>query len=664
MHKSHLLYSLSKQLEKLNSSLSDEIKVISPHEILNILNPKKPSTIIFEERHIPIILKLVSKNNNQLSRFICISNSLDSEDRLILLNHNIECITSDKFSQINASFFKIDAKEDTYKVLVVEDDENQILITEHILQDANITVKSVIKAEEVIETLNSFKPHLILMDLYLEGTTGDELVKTIRLKKPYRLLPIVFLTSDTSVETRMRVLNAGADDLLTKPIHADLLVSALKNRMQRNIEYTESKPLENQPDITHHSIENIKSINSSDINELDIFYSDNINNESASIIWIKVNNKLALQKELGFLGFNDLCSSMLKKLPQFKQNFNIKKRIAEGVFILASVDLPHQAALIWVEELTKWLASHFFTIKDKDYYFEIVTVLLSDIPVQKGKDDLLHKAENILIKTTNQASIVLDQDQENEEKDFDSLKIQLEKSIKTRNFKWQYQSIIATHDKAKQIYQLALIVVTDSDQELSPDDYFDVAIKTGMLRLLNRFTLERAIRLIRTNEQKNITTIILLKQTLLDYRSKELRTKLISVIKGLNLPSASIVFQFSLNEAKEYMGILQDIGKELKQAKIKICLSDFVSNNIAWEISRMLKVNWIKLKGINNSTSILDEKSANYLPKVIKKSQILCYEVLINKVNDSDLAAELKELNVDYLQGRAITSSVNKVALN
>jgi len=646
MSQSNLIYSLSNQLRFLNPNLSNDIKIVTIAGIQG--SAIDINAIIFEESHIPQVLNFIETNSKSLNRFICISDNLSSDDSLALLNNNIECLTPDKFSQVNSNYFQLTQTKVQYKVLVVEDDETQLQITEQILKNAHINVVSVSKGKEVIRTLYTFNPDLILMDLYLDDeTTGDELVKTIRREIKYMLLPIVFLTSDTSIETRMRVLNAGADDLLTKPINADLLVSALENRMQRSIEYQAEMPID-QSDTIKHNVEKVET------GKLNLFFDENYNNTSTSIIWLKINNIHILQKELGYSGFRSLCNSLLDELPDFNVKFNIKKNIADGVWVFASNSMNNKDARNWIKEVKTWLSNNYFTVQENDYYITIATIILSDIPTKKHKQSLLHKAEKTLIDLNNSMQTIELEGEDENEKHFFNLKTQIENSIRTRNFKWKQQPIISIKDKTKVVYQISLIVVTSLGTELHSKDYFDVAIKTGMLKLLNRFTLERAIRIIRSNSQKNNTIITFLKQTFIDFKQKNLRIKLFETLQNLKLPKNSIVFQFSLNEAKEHMDILQDIGKELKQAKIKICLSDFESESLGWEVARMLQVNWIKLQYSHNNITILDEESYNYLPNVIRKAQVLCYQVLVSKVNDGDTLSSLKEIGLDYVQGSII----------
>jgi len=644
MKQSVFIYSLAPKLERINPSLAPFIGELHTDEVLDVLQEIKPNAVIFDFRQLSELLAIISKNDPIDNRFICVGDELGSEERLSLLDYNIEFIKYENFIELEPSFFEIQHKQLPYRVLVVDDDIDQVSITTAVLKNSDMTVQSTTKGEEVLDHLDSFDPDLLLVDLYLEGITGDKLVKAIRKNPKYQFLPIVFLTSDSSIESRMLVLNAGADDLLTKPINSDLLVSALKNRMDRNDLY-HSGINSFQTETTAHLVEE----HNNDI--LDKFLVENKQNESASIIWFKVVNKHILQKKLGFTGFIDLCKTVLDSLPIFGREFEIKSNIAEGVFVLASINLDQEQSKKWVEKLRNWFSENYFLIQKESYYVDVNAIILTNLPVKKSFDTLIQKAENILIDgASNQKEIALLEEGVEEERYF-WIKSQLENAIKTRNFNWLYQTIFSTKNESEEIYELQLNILTDSDKELIGRDYVDVANKTGLIKILDRFTLEHAIRIIRSSEPKKIHAKTLLSQVLSDYTSKEVRAKQLQMIKNLKLPKDSMVFQIRLDDALEHMDILGEIGRELNQANINICLSKFDASDMAWNVARKLQANWIRLKSFTEGNLIFDPKNINEFSKVVKKAHVLGYKIIVAKVDSATMVADLFKLNIDYLQG-------------
>jgi diguanylate cyclase (GGDEF)-like protein len=86
---------------------------------------------------------------------------------------------------------------------------------------------------QIMEQLISFKPDLILMDMYMPDCNGYELAKVLRQMEAYVSIPIVFLSSETCVTRQLTAMRMGGDDFLTKPIKTEHLVSSVTIRAER-----------------------------------------------------------------------------------------------------------------------------------------------------------------------------------------------------------------------------------------------------------------------------------------------------------------------------------------------------------------------------------------------------------------------------------------------
>lgn len=120
-----------------------------------------------------------------------------------------------------------------FRVLVVDDDPQISLYCEAILGRAGMRVESVNDAALASEHVRSFKPDLVLMDLYMPGVDGLTLTAQLRKQADAVVLPIVFLSGEHSEEARFQAIQVGGDDFLTKPIRPRHLVAAVRSRIKR-----------------------------------------------------------------------------------------------------------------------------------------------------------------------------------------------------------------------------------------------------------------------------------------------------------------------------------------------------------------------------------------------------------------------------------------------
>ncbi|MGZ3237433.1 MAG: response regulator, partial [Burkholderiaceae bacterium] len=80
---------------------------------------------------------------------------------------------------------------------------------------------------------HSFKPDLILMDMYMPSCTGAEIAKLIRQNNTYVNIPLIFLSGDDNIDRQVSAIETGADNFLTKPIDPENLISIISSRVQR-----------------------------------------------------------------------------------------------------------------------------------------------------------------------------------------------------------------------------------------------------------------------------------------------------------------------------------------------------------------------------------------------------------------------------------------------
>ena len=117
------------------------------------------------------------------------------------------------------------------RVLVIEDDPLITKMVRHNLAYEGFEVESVASGDEALARIRSFAPDLILLDLMLPGLDGFEICRAIA-EGPSRI-PIIILSARSAVADKVRALNLGADDYLTKPFTLDELLARVHAVMRR-----------------------------------------------------------------------------------------------------------------------------------------------------------------------------------------------------------------------------------------------------------------------------------------------------------------------------------------------------------------------------------------------------------------------------------------------
>ena len=120
------------------------------------------------------------------------------------------------------------------RILVTEDDEALIALLEYNLSHAGFDVTMCRNGEEALETLKDEKPDLLLLDWMLPHVSGIEICRQVRARSDTRDIPIIMLTARGEEEDRIRGLDTGADDYLTKPFSMTELLARVRAVLRRS----------------------------------------------------------------------------------------------------------------------------------------------------------------------------------------------------------------------------------------------------------------------------------------------------------------------------------------------------------------------------------------------------------------------------------------------
>ena len=120
-----------------------------------------------------------------------------------------------------------------YRILIVDDDEALAAFYAVVLQAAGMQTCTVSDPREVMAPLADFKPDLITCDLHMPQCNGAELAAVIRQQQDLVRIPIVFLSTETSLDRQAQALRQGGDDFILKPVDPAALVAAAQSRARR-----------------------------------------------------------------------------------------------------------------------------------------------------------------------------------------------------------------------------------------------------------------------------------------------------------------------------------------------------------------------------------------------------------------------------------------------
>lgn len=118
------------------------------------------------------------------------------------------------------------------RALVVDDTPRNVKLLEQVLTASGYEVSTAASGPEALRLLEEATPDLVLLDIVMPGMNGYEVCEKIRENPETSLLPVVLVTALDPKEERIKGIEAGADDFLTKPINVQELLARVRSLLR------------------------------------------------------------------------------------------------------------------------------------------------------------------------------------------------------------------------------------------------------------------------------------------------------------------------------------------------------------------------------------------------------------------------------------------------
>ena len=122
----------------------------------------------------------------------------------------------------------------SFKVLVLDDDADFCNFVTIVLSEIGVPVRTISDSTQLFKALDQFEPQVLLLDLVLPKYDGLNMLKSIRQDIAYNNLIVVMVTSSEEPLTRISAYSAKADDILYKPLDAEMLQKRILNYAERH----------------------------------------------------------------------------------------------------------------------------------------------------------------------------------------------------------------------------------------------------------------------------------------------------------------------------------------------------------------------------------------------------------------------------------------------
>lgn len=114
------------------------------------------------------------------------------------------------------------------RILIVDDDENNLKLLSLILQKLGYTLETAIDGKLALEKLKIRPPDVMLLDLMMPGIDGQQVLKTMKEDERMKEIPVIIVSAVRDRDTVLQCIDMGARDYMIKPYDQELVRSRVQ----------------------------------------------------------------------------------------------------------------------------------------------------------------------------------------------------------------------------------------------------------------------------------------------------------------------------------------------------------------------------------------------------------------------------------------------------
>src|ERR1700676_3844354 len=117
-------------------------------------------------------------------------------------------------------------------ILVVDDEADIRALINGFLKDEGLSVREAGNADDTLKALAFRRPNLVILDIWLQGSSMDGMQILAHLRKEHPDLPVIMISGHGNIETAVAAIKIGAYDFIEKPFKADRLLLVVERAIE------------------------------------------------------------------------------------------------------------------------------------------------------------------------------------------------------------------------------------------------------------------------------------------------------------------------------------------------------------------------------------------------------------------------------------------------
>jgi diguanylate cyclase (GGDEF)-like protein len=227
----------------------------------------------------------------------------------------------------------------------------------------------------------------------------------------------------------------------------------------------------------------------------------------------------------------------------------------------------------------------------------------------------------------------------------------LKNALENNLFKLAFQPVVSLKESDEQIYEVLLRLNDENGEEIEPCDFLPAAEKSGMINLIDRWVIGRALHLLAEKQKEESNTSLFIKLSGSAYSDESLLPWLYERYKASKIEPQRMIFEVAESDANNHISQVGKFSRTLKKMHCRIVVSKFGMTEEPFKLFKIIPVDFIKVCAELTSKIGTDPTMMEKMMALVETAHTMDKSVLAPHVESAESMATLYQCGFDFIQG-------------
>ncbi|MDG4596812.1 MAG: EAL domain-containing protein [Candidatus Contendobacter sp.] len=539
-----------------------------------------------------------------------------------------------------------------HRILIVDDTLPSAREIARWLDSRGMMTQVLAQPLQILQVLANFQPSLLVMSLDLKDIGGLALAQSIHQHESFRELPMLLLSAQADMSSRLATTGLSGEALLSKPLNPESLVATIAKRLRQGQGlYRKLSQLSNRDTVS--GLYNRPYF----LTHLErALVAAAAKTQPVAIMLIALDNLHAVESQ-DVAAADELIEQAAQRLKIALGPDPIAARFGDAIFMVLLGFTTQEALLATARAVQTSLETDAYRLASGDARLRTSIGISIASPKLREAATLIQQADlaSGMARDSKDARIHVHHGQ-SAEQDADHsrqrrLMEEIREAVQQQRMNLLFQPIVSLRGDTTERYEVLLRMRNREGWELLPETVFALVKRHRIGMVLDRWVIAHSIRVLRERQARgqSVSLFINISPTIL--QDEELLNWLQGGLSKTGVSAASLVFEMTEMAAELNKQALEPFLRGLKKLGCGLSLDHFSGHERAQALAQLVQANYVKLDGRFAQNLLNDKDRQQHLNQLVRTLAAVGITTIVTGIEDAMILPTLWSCGIDYVQG-------------